>query len=349
MNDIVKHEQVSAPAMPQSGQVMEATEQSRAVAEIQAAMTIAKKFPRDYQKARERILQACLRPSLADKAQYTYARGGTSIEGASIRLAEAIAQAWGNLQFGIRELEQRNGESTVEAFAWDLETNTRQVKVFTVRHWRDTKQGGYAIKDARDIYEMVANQGARRLRACILGVVPGDVVEEAVEQCEETLRQAGKNVTPEKITSMVEKFAEFNVTKEMIEKRVQRNIAAIDAPLLISLGKIYNSLKDGMAKPADFFEFIAPQIQQQPAQAAQTAGELAVNWDATLDDCVKQISDLKNEDELDAALKEISNTKLADIQKAPKGTATRWAQAVKQKRDALREATKANHNNPRKD
>ena len=32
-----------------------------------------------------------------------------------------MAQAWGNMQFGIRELDQRNGESTVQAFAWDVE------------------------------------------------------------------------------------------------------------------------------------------------------------------------------------------------------------------------------------
>ena len=41
-----------------------------------------------------------------------------------------LAQNWGNIQYGIRELSSENGESTVEAFAWDVETNTRQTKVF---------------------------------------------------------------------------------------------------------------------------------------------------------------------------------------------------------------------------
>ncbi len=72
-------------------------------------------------------------------------------------------------------------QSTVEAFAWDVEeANTRQTKVFQVRHWRHTKQGGYKLTDPRDIYELVANNGARRLRACILGVIPGDVIDAAV-------------------------------------------------------------------------------------------------------------------------------------------------------------------------
>ena len=68
-------------------------------------------------------------------------RGGQSVEGPSIRLAETLAQEWGNIQYGIRELSQSNGESTVEAFAWDIQTNTRQVKVFQVPHVRYSKKG----------------------------------------------------------------------------------------------------------------------------------------------------------------------------------------------------------------
>ena len=111
-------------------------EQQRAIAETQAAMIISKRFRRNQIEATDRIMSACTRLALAESALYQYARGGTDITGPSIRLAEALAQNWGNLQFGIRELEQRNGESTVEAFAWDMETNTKQVKVFQVGHKR---------------------------------------------------------------------------------------------------------------------------------------------------------------------------------------------------------------------
>lgn len=228
-------------------------EQQRAIAETQAAMLIAKRFPRNIVEALDRIVNACTRSGLAEAALYEYSRGGTDITGPSIRLAEAIAQNWGNLQFGIRELEQRNGESTVEAFAWDIETNTRQVKVFQVAHKRYTKKGTYALEDPRDIYEMVANQGARRLRACILGIVPGDIVETAVKQCETTLKTKA-DVTPERIASLLEKFSAYKVTKEQIEKRIQKRIEAMTPAQLVNLGKIYNSLKDGMSLPADWFE-----------------------------------------------------------------------------------------------
>lgn len=225
----------------------------REIAQVQAAMAIAKRYPRNQAKAVDRIMVACQRPSLAEKALYSYARGGTDITGPSIRLAEAIAQQWGNLDFGIRELEQRAGESTVEAYAWDLETNTRQAKTFQVKHFRFTKKGSYNLTDPRDIYEMVANQGARRLRACILGVVPGDVVDAAVEQCEATLK-AKVDLSPESTQKIVVAFSGIGVTREQLETRIQRKLDSITAAQVVSLRKIYNSLRDGMSKPDDWFE-----------------------------------------------------------------------------------------------
>lgn len=230
-------------------------EQQRAIAEVQAAVLMAKKFPRDQIAAMDRILQSCTRQTLAEQAIYQYARGGTNISGPSIRLAECLAQGWGNISFGLRELEQRNGESTMQAFAWDIETNSRREMTFQVPHVRHTRQGQKRLTDPRDIYEMVANQGARRLRACILSVIPGDVVEAAVNQCEATMHTKVA-VTPELIKTLQEKFAEYGVSKAMLEERIQRRIDAITPALVVQLRKIFNSLKDGMSQPGDWFNAV---------------------------------------------------------------------------------------------
>lgn len=229
-----------------------AVAQQREVAEVQAAMLIARMNPRDEKMALDRILQACTWPKLAESALYQYSKGGTDITGPSIRLAEVLAQNWGNLECGVRELEQRDEESVVETYAWDIQTNFRDKKTFTVPHIRHTKKGSYKLSDPRDIYEMVANQGARRKRANILAVIPGHIQEAAVKQCEVTLNTKVK-VTPELIQSLIQKFAEFNVTKEMIESRIQRRIEAITPALVVQLGKIYNSLKDGMSAASEWF------------------------------------------------------------------------------------------------
>ena len=243
----------NTPAILPKGNAATMVAQTREMAEAIGQLQMAKYFPRDVVAARDRILNACTRPRLAETACYTYNRGGTDVTGPSIRLAEMLVQNWGNMKAGIRELEQRNGESTCEAFAWDMETNAIQTKIFQVRHIRHTKKGDYPLTDPRDIYELVANNGARRLRACILAVIPGDIVEEAVEACDATLKTKF-DVTPERIRGMVEKFKDFDVTVPQIEKRIQCHLDAMKPAQLANLGKIYNSLKDGMSKPEDWFE-----------------------------------------------------------------------------------------------
>lgn len=228
---------------------------SRQAQEVQAAMVIAKKFPRNEVESFNRIIQACKRKSLAEQAMYEYPRGGTKVTGPSIRLAEAMAQNWGNLDFGIIELEQKNGESQVMAYAWDLETNTRQTKIFAVPHIRSTKKGNVPLTDPRDIYELVANQGARRVRACILGVIPGDVIDSAIEQCNRTLAGDGSKPLIDVIREMATIFQqEFNVPLEAIEKYIGCKAEAFSMNDLIRLKKVYRSLHDGMSAREDYFD-----------------------------------------------------------------------------------------------
>ena len=231
--------------------------ESRAVAEVQSAYVIAKKFPRNQNEAYANIIDACKRPFLAEQAMYAYPRGGTLVTGASIRLAEACAQAWGNLDCGVREISQNDGVSIAEAYAIDLQTNTRVTKTFHVPHVRDTKKGKMKLTDARDIYEMVANQGARRLRACILAILPGDVVEAAVERCKKTLESSDVPIS-EQIRKMVLAFDEFGIKVEHLEKRLGHKMESTIGQEIVVLKGVYKSIKDGMANREDFFDIGLP-------------------------------------------------------------------------------------------
>lgn len=232
---------------------------SRQAQEVQAAMVVAKRFPRDEVDGFNRIMTSCQRKSLAERAMYEYPRGGTKVTGPSIRLAEAIAQNWGNIDFGIIELEQNNGESQVMAYAWDLETNTRQTKIFNVPHVRGTKKGNIPLTDPRDIYEMVANQGARRLRACILGVIPGDVIDAAVEQCKKTLVEGNDEPLIDRVRKGIKLFEDkFSVSQQMIEKYIGCKSEAFSENDMLRLNNVYRSLRDGMAKREDYFDIALP-------------------------------------------------------------------------------------------
>ena len=258
---------------------------TRQMQEVKGMVFMAKQYPRDENYALQRILKACERKSLAEQAIYEYPRGGTKVSGPSIRLAETIAQNWQNIDFGIVELEQQPGESSVMAYAWDLETNTRQTKIFTVPHVRATKKGNYRLTDPRDIYEMVANQGARRMRACILGIIPGDVVEAAVDECKKTQSKNLGNLK-EAIQKTIDGFAKYKVTKEMLEKFIGCNAEAFTAKDVIRLSGVYTSIKDGMSKPRDHFEDAAP---AKPEKTRTGKTKLDIVDDAEIDKAAEEL------------------------------------------------------------
>lgn len=250
----------SVIARPRAAQTEVAV--ARAAQEVQAAMIVAKRFPRDETAAFARVMKACKRKALAEQALYEYPRSGQKVTGPSIRLAEVLAQSWGNIDFGIVEVEQRHGESTMMAYAWDLETNTRQTKIFQVPHERRVGKGQNfhinQLSDPRDIYEMTANQGARRMRACILGIIPGDVCDAAMAECERTMKGDTTEPISDRARKMVAAFEEISVTAEMLEARLGHALSAISETELVNLRKVFTSIRDNMASRESFFPTTQP-------------------------------------------------------------------------------------------
>lgn len=229
-------------------------ESSRAVAEAQGKLVIAKQFPRNEQLAYAKAMEACKRKSLAEKAMYSYPRSGSTVSGPSIRLAEELARCWGNIDFGIKELSQKDGESEMQAYCWDMETNTMSSQTFVVSHVRDTKKGQVKLTEQRDIYENNANMAGRRLRARILAVLPPDLVEAAVNECKKTL--AGNNDIPliDRVNKMVVAFGKFGIKIDAIERRLNRKIDTMNNEDISEYIGIYNSLKDGNSSISDWFD-----------------------------------------------------------------------------------------------
>jgi hypothetical protein len=249
-------------------------EQHRAITEIQAALTVAQQCPRDEAKALDRILTTCQRAGVAQEAEYEYSRGGESISGATIKLLEVVAQQWGNLEFGFRELARypgvggQAGESTVEAFAWDLQSNTRRKVQFTVKHVIGRKSGDKVLSDSRDIYELIANQSQRRVRTCLENIIPRDIVDAARDECRTTM-ETNEQVTPERLKKLTEAFAPLGVTKEMIETRLQRKLETMSPAQMVRLRRIFKSLQDRVADVADFFTVAESEKPKSTLDAAK--------------------------------------------------------------------------------
>jgi hypothetical protein len=229
-------------------------ETMKGIAEVQAAVMLAKRFPRDQFTAFNKIMEACQRKNLAENAVYAYPRGGKAISGPSIRLAEAMAREWGNIDSGIRELSRDKNKSVCEAFAWDLETNARFTRIFEIPHERHTREGSYKLTDPRDIYENVANQGARRLRACILQAIPGDITDSAVAKCKETVTKKSGEPLVDRMRKMANTFATYGITQAHIEKRLKHALESVNEEEIFDLITVYNAIKDNHAKRSDYFD-----------------------------------------------------------------------------------------------
>lgn len=262
--------QEQSPNMPMNNGVMAqfdninqgtiAIEASRAIAEAQGKLVIAKRFPRDEVAAYAKAIEACKRPAMAEKAFYAFPRAGQTVEGPTIKFATELARCWGNIDYGIKELSQDNGKSEMQAYAWDLETNAQSVQNFTNPHIREKNDKKTktitmeALKSQRDIYESNANMATRRLRSRILAILPSWLVDECIEECKKTL--AGDNETPliDRVKKMVIQFAKFGVTQEQLEKRLKKKIDTMTADDLVEYVGIYNAIKNKESKISEWFE-----------------------------------------------------------------------------------------------
>lgn len=216
-------QQPAAPATDRIGQGT-AVEQSRAVAEVQAAIYVARQFPREIGRARNSIQAACQSMALAGKAFYRFPRAGGAVEGSTIHLAKALAQSFGNLQYGVTELRRDDDyrQSEMQAWAWDVENNTRHVLTFIVPHARFAKGKVEALIDLRDIYENNANNGARRLREAIFATLPDWFIEEAEDLCRQTLNKGDGKPLPERIEGAIQVFAGLGITADRLEQKLGR-------------------------------------------------------------------------------------------------------------------------------
>ncbi|MGN1048394.1 MAG: hypothetical protein ACI4QZ_07275 [Eubacteriales bacterium] len=236
--------------------ISQTTEEVKEIAEIQAKMLLARNFPRDVDFCLDMIKHECHNRSLAESAIYEFPRGDSVVRGASIRLVECVARHWGNIISGVKELGTVGNRATVKAYCWDLESNFFDEKIFEVEYVRSTRKGSYEITDARDRYEMMANMGARRKRACMQAVIPQFVIDEAMEECKETLEKdiSAQNLeeTKEKMISKFVAIADW-ITPEHLSAVCGKDFEHISAKDIVKLRNLYNAIKDGFVKPEKVF------------------------------------------------------------------------------------------------
>lgn len=197
-------------------------ERARAVAEVQAAVTVARNCPRDLDRIIADVKNTCSRLPVAERAFYAVDNRGS---GASVHLARELARIYGNLDYGVRELRRDDeaGESEVEAFCWDQEQNVRTRRSFQVPHARMRGRGRdrarVPLVDLTDVYLNNQNIGARAVRECIYAVLPDWIKALAEETCRATLAHGDGKPLAERIAAMLGAFDKLGISQAQLETR----------------------------------------------------------------------------------------------------------------------------------
>jgi hypothetical protein len=136
------------------------------------------------------------------------------------------------------------GQSEIQAYAWDLQTNARSQQTFIVPHKKDTKSGAKRLEKMQEIYENNANNGAKRVREAIFAVLPQWLVDDAQRICRDTIARGDGSPLEERIATAVAAFEkDFGVSEAQLVAKVGRERARWDEQDVAGLSVTFKSLK----------------------------------------------------------------------------------------------------------
>jgi len=159
--------------------VQNTTLSAMAKSEVEAQLDAAHRYPRSVTKfLREALSLASINVEVAQSCIYALPRGGKTISGPSVRLAEICASAWGNLHVAARIVGIEDTNIVAQGGAWDLEKNLRY-SVETRRKITDKNGKRYN----EDMVVMTGNAAASiALRNAIFRAIPRAYVDQLYAQ-----------------------------------------------------------------------------------------------------------------------------------------------------------------------
>lgn len=275
-----------APQAVQAADQGTMTSMAREAIEAKSMVEAAKMFPRNESQAFVDLGRSMGRVALAERAAYSFPRGGARVTGPSVVLAREAARVWGNVTYGVRVVQVDENYIHIQGWAWDLQTNTRTVAEDKFEKLIQRKRGGvteWVKPDERDLRELVNRRGALCVRNAILQILPKDLVDDALDMATKTLQGNSESRLQtdraETVKGLVKAFDALSVTVSMIEGKLGHPVSEVDAEELTELRQIYRSMKDGSTKRTHHFATKAEgkskaQELQEELDANQEPGEV---------------------------------------------------------------------------
>jgi hypothetical protein len=220
-------------------------------AEIDTQIATAKAFPRsitEFMRKAESL--ATVNEDVAASCNYAVPRGGKNIEGPSVRFAEIVVSAYGNIRAGARVIDNDGKWITAQGICHDLEANN-SVTVEVKR--KITGKDGRTFNE--DMQTLTGNAAcAIAYRNAIYKVIPAALVEGIYEKTKEVAR--GKAETMVKRRDKALEYAKgLGITPEQISTVLNiKNVEDIDLDKLATFRGILTGIKNGDSTVAEIFE-----------------------------------------------------------------------------------------------
>ncbi|KKN77254.1 hypothetical protein LCGC14_0362320 [marine sediment metagenome] len=234
------------------------------IAEIESQIATAKRYPRDIKVFKDKLMaMANLDQETAEGCYYALPRGGKSVDGPSVRLAEIALSCYGNCAAKADVLSEDDRFIYAMGQCRDLENNVAvQVKV----RRRITNKNGKRYND--DMIAVTANAAcAIALRNAIFKIVPGAYLKPVFKRCKETAVGKMKSLANRR-AEVVTRLTKFGVEVErilyVIGRKSIEEVTFDDVAVLIGLG---TAIKDGDTTVEEAFP---PNYAEAQNDAAET-------------------------------------------------------------------------------
>jgi hypothetical protein len=211
-------------------------------AEIDIAVSTAKRYPRDIQQCRASALaMATLSPEIAESCFYVLPRDGKKVEGPSVRLAEIIVSSFKNIKIASRIVGNDGKTITAEAMCMDTENNVA-VSIQVKR--RITKKDGTTFNE--DMQVVTGNAAsAIAYRNAALKVIPMAFTHDIYEAVKRLAMGSPADLATNRAKALQYIQDNFKVPAEIVCKTLQKaSIDFITLDDIATLKGFINAIKE---------------------------------------------------------------------------------------------------------
>ena len=246
--------------------------------EIEAMVDTAHKYPRSIKTFEaDAMTMATIDQDTAQSMFYSVPRSGKHIVGPSVRLAEIMATAWGNLRFGARIVSIDNEFVTAQGFCFDLQKNTGATE--EVKRRITNKKGERFNEDMIQVTCNAACSLARR--NAIIRVIPRVYVDKVFAAARDVAIGKGESMDSRRSRAM-EGLKKFGLTEERILATINKPSAKdMDVDDLAALYALSQAVKSGdktleEAFPEPVTNDVEPVKPSPKGAAAKTKAKLGI-------------------------------------------------------------------------